>query len=215
MDTYHYILKKYHLRRRREFFLEIPNMGRGNLAELFSELGFTKGVEIGVEKGEYSEILCKANPNLHLFGVDPWKSTSYEKGTAEEIAGQTHYTTYYREAKKRLAPYNCTLIRKTSMDALAKFKDNSLDFVYIDGNHDFLHVTQDIHFWKQKIKPGGILSGHDYAYFPFHKFNHVRRVIDTYFRCYNMHPYFLVGALLSEKEWIRDKFRSWFWVKPI
>ena len=213
MDTYEYILKKYNLTRRKEYFLEIPNMGRNELAILFNELGFEKGAEIGVERGMYSEVLCKANSNLHLCCIDPWKSAAYESYTTEGKAAQTHFDNCYKETKKRLALYNCTIIRKTSMATLKKFKDNSLDFVYIDGNHDFVHVAQDIHYWLQKIRVGGILSGHDYADFPYHKFNHVKRVIDAYFHCYMMVPYFIVGAFAVEKEQIRDRFRSWFCVK--
>ncbi len=119
----------------------------------------------------------------------------------------------FKEEKKRLAPYNCTIVRKTSMSALKDFADNSLDFVYIDGNHDFVNFTNDLHFWLKKIRPGGIMSGHDYYYFPYRKFNHVRRVVDTYMRSYHMIPYFVVGASTYDPGLIRDRYRSWFWVK--
>ena len=48
------------------------------------------------------------------------------------------------------------------MEALKDFNDNSLDFVFIDGNHTFEYVVEDIAQWSKKVKVGGIVSGHDY-----------------------------------------------------
>ncbi len=48
------------------------------------------------------------------------------------------------------------------MDALEDFEDNSLDFVYIDGDHNFKHISEDIYEWTKKVRSGGIVSGHDY-----------------------------------------------------
>ena len=55
-----------------------------------------------------------------------------------------------------------TPIRKTSLDAAELYTDSSLDFVFIDAAHDYKNVRADILAWKEKVKPGGILSGHDY-----------------------------------------------------
>jgi hypothetical protein len=99
------------------------------------------------------------------------------------------------------------------MDALADFADGSLDFVYIDANHDFVNFTNDLHYWKKKVRLGGIVSGHDYADYAYHKFNHVKRALQAYARCYGMIPIFIVGSLAIEEGQARDKFRSWFWVK--
>lgn len=215
MGTYEYILKKYNLHPRREFYIEIPNMGRGDLAKLFAELKFTKGAEIGVEKGIYSEVLLKANPNLQLFSIDPWSPNAYEPDIRRSIAyGKAHAERCFSVAKKRLSQYKtCIIIRKTSMSALKNFEDNSLDFVYIDGNHDFVNVTNDIHEWAKKVRTGGIVSGHDYAYFPSGRYNHVKHVLLAYTRAYGIKPVFIVGAFAYDKGMIRDKFRSWFWVK--
>src|SRR3990167_8226445 len=215
MTTLEFILKKYNLNVDRQYMVNIPNMGRNNLAELFAELNFNVGAEIGVWRGEYSETLCKANPNLHLYSVDSWQLSSYEP-LEQEIAlkaPQEYFDGKYNEAVKRLAPYNCTIVKKDSMPALSDFADESLDFVYIDANHDFVNFTNDLHYWLKKIRPGGIMSGNDYCYFSYAKFNHVKRVVEAYFRCYRMIPYFVVGAFTYDKEFVRDKYRSWFWVK--
>jgi predicted O-methyltransferase YrrM len=52
----------------------------------------------------------------------------------------------------------------------AKFvEDKSLDFIYIDGNHQYSSVKEDIQVWYNKIKPGGIISGHDFNWIPVSK----------------------------------------------
>ena len=58
---------------------------------------------------------------------------------------------------------NIIKIRKSSVEAAKDFTDGSLDAVYIDAAHDEDSVREDIKTWRPKIKPGGILSGHDYV----------------------------------------------------
>ena len=215
MTTLDYITKKYKLNFARDFYVEIPNMNRDGLADLFAELNFNLGAEIGVEKGIYSEILCKANPNLLLYCVDPWSSGVYEPGISGVDQEQEKYDERYRETIKRLNPYRVQIMRDESLGAARHIPDNSLDFVYIDGNHDLPHVIADLDAWKQKVKVGGIISGHDYAPYPYDKKNHVKWAVDTYVRCYRCEvtPLFLVGTYEYHEGFLRDKYRSWFWIK--
>ncbi len=213
MNTYDYIINKYKISVGKQYMVEIPNMGRDDLAKLFAELGFTKGAEIGVESGAFSEVLLKANPKLHLYSIDPWTANAYDPDNYGVVREQKEFDVLYGEAKTRLAPYNCTILKKGSLDAAKVFEDNSLDFVYIDANHDFPNITNDIHTWKKKVRIGGIISGHDYAYFSYRKFNHVKRVVEAYGRCYRWIPYFVAGAHTYDKGLVRDRYRSWFWVK--
>lgn len=127
------------------------------LADYFAKQGFKVGAEIGVWSGYYSEILCKAIPNLKLYCIDSW--TPYAGYGFSDRHG---YSTILTEVTEKLKPYNCVLIKKFSMDAVKDFKDESLDFVYIDGNHEYKYVQEDIREWTKKVKKGGIVSGHDY-----------------------------------------------------
>jgi hypothetical protein len=63
-----------------------------------------------------------------------------------------------------------------SGEASKKFKKQSLDFVYIDGSHDFDSVCNDIETWLPKLKPGGMIGGHDYT-----THETVKQAVDTYF----------------------------------
>ena len=53
-------------------------------------------------------------------------------------------------------------LRMTSIQASTLFKNQSLDFVFIDASHSYIDVKNDILAWKPKIKKNGILAGHDY-----------------------------------------------------
>jgi len=128
---------------------------RADLAKYFAQLGFKVGAEIGVLAGAYAMVLCEAIPRLKYYGIDSW----YVGGKMKNHAHRGKY----EQAKKNLAPYDATLIRKLSMDAVKDFEDSSLDFVYIDGNHQFDYVVADIIEWTKKVKKGGIVSGHDYV----------------------------------------------------
>ena len=137
----------------------IPGGRRSSgLAGLFKELGFTNGAEIGTEYGTYAKCLCDTMPGLKLLCVDAWMSYgdyrwNYSQESQEEI---------YNKCKEILAPYNVDIRRGFSMDVVKTIPDESLDFVFIDGNHDFQNATNDIAEWSKKVKKGGIVSGHDY-----------------------------------------------------
>ncbi len=144
---------------------------RDDLAQYFAELGFKLGVEIGVNRGYYSKILCQANPNLKLYCIDPWDLLGRGKN---DLRVKRH-----AEAQKNLADYNAELIRNYSLEAVKDFEDESLDFVYIDANHDFDNCMQDVIEWAPKVKKGGIISGHDYDSVPGCG---VRDAVDAYAR---------------------------------
>ena len=206
---------------------EIPNCIREELPQFFKEQGFKVGVEIGTARGLFAEEFGKAG--LTLYCVDPWDNYpdyEYDKsgGTTGDLEVQ------YQEAVKRLAPYsNCKIIKKTSMEALKDFEDESLDFVYIDGNHGFKYVTEDIFEWSKKVKKGGIISGHDYIYTsrPFDDV-HAKYVVDAYTKAFRIKFHILgrsrigehkkikrngVNILINKEGEIRNPFRSWLWRK--
>lgn len=132
-----------------------------DLIKHFEELGYSEGAEIGVAEGYLSVAMFKAIPNLHLYCIDNWAPY---KGNAwsGSIERNEHH---FNHASKILSHYNATIIRKMSMDAVKNFQDNSLDFVYIDGNHSFDYVMEDLIEWTKKVKVGGIVSGDDYYHF--------------------------------------------------
>lgn len=179
----------------------VPGLSRNLMAILFAELGFMRGVEIGVQGGRFSKILCDANPQMEFYGIDPWLEYPELPIWGEQVGQDAGY----EEAKARV-PSNCTLIRKKSMDALSDFPDNYFDFVYVDGNHEFVSATMDIHYWLQKVRVDGIIAGHDYRpYYP-RSFIHVFQVVNAFTDAYGISPWFIT-------DYNMEKVRSFFWVK--
>jgi len=210
MQALAYLLNKYNLSHESRSPIEIPNAGRDTLAQWFCELGFATGAEIGVERGMYSEILCKANPNLHLYSIDAWQGY---KGYRDHVY-QDKLEQFYGETVERLKPYNATVIRNFSMDAVKQFEDRSLDFVYIDANHEIPWVDLDLYWWSQKVRIGGIVAGHDYYESRRHSTKcHVKYFIDAYMQAFRIRPWFLIGTRAKNPGEVRDTSRSWFYVK--
>lgn len=168
---------------------------REGLAQLFAILGYKRGAEIGVHIAEYSEILLKYNPELELLCIDPWISCLGYPSTVKQIR-------YYQEAAEKLKKYpNATIMRMLSLEAAQQIPDNSLDFVYIDALHDFDSVMLDIINWVPKVRPGGIVAGHDYA--TNMQFG-VIPAVEGYVRGHNVQTWYIT--------WV-DRSPSWFWVK--
>ena len=179
----------------------IPNKTRVDLAQMFAELEYKKGAEIGTLKGNYAFTLAKSNRSAELYCVDPWKVyDGYGDNTNQDQLEGNH-----RKAFELLKPFNNVhFVYEFSMDALAQFDDGSLDYVYIDANHEWAYITQDIYYWEKKVRPGGIVSGHDYL-FEHRRRCHVKWAVDGYTEAFSIDPWFLVGK--------SGRALSWFWVK--
>lgn len=190
-------------------FVEIPDVNRDDFAKFLAENGYKKGVEVGVNKGEYGVTLCRAG--LKVYGVDCWEN--YEGYKREGT-----YKSYKEEAEEALGGFDYTIIHKYSADAVKDFEDNSLDFVYIDGNHTLPYIVQDIFLWERKVKKGGIVSGHDYAMiqgFGERKPNpvwdgcHVKAGVDACVNAMRIPKLYVLGERFGK----RDKWRTWFFFK--
>jgi hypothetical protein len=135
-----------------------------------------------------------------------------------ELTKQSDFDIVNKDIKYYMEGYpNHEMILELSMDAVKRFKDDSIDFVYIDANHQDPYVTQDIAEWTRRVRSGGIVSGHDYT-----ERSHDRRhpceydvigAIDKYTTERNI-PLFVLGADDPAKGTIRDFSRSWMFVKP-
>lgn len=125
-----------------------------------------EGVEVGVLRGPTFKSLMITCPNLTLTGVDTfipdkvWKSQEI-KNPEDMLKIKPLY--WYQELLDFCEDYNgrAKIIRNFSNQAVNEFKDESLDFVFIDASHDFESVNEDIYNWKDKVKKGGMVSGHD------------------------------------------------------
>lgn len=173
--------------------------GRKELCAIFAGLGFKEGAEIGVWEGAFSHQLCASVPGLHLRCVDPWKSyLEYgdPKNHAKKIAAA------YQTAVAKLTPLGCEIMRMTSLEAAALVPNGSLDFVYVDSNHGYEFVLQDLAAWAPKVRRGGCFSGHDYMERPGKSWIQVKSAVDAYTSAHGIAPVYILNG---------DKAPSFFW----
>lgn len=177
-----------------------------DLFKYFGELGFEEGAEIGVSEGYLSEAMFKVIPNLHLSCIDIWQAYRGNPWSGSTQRNINHLET----ARKRLSKYNATLIPEMSMDAVKKFENHSLDFVYIDANHAFDFVMEDIIEWSKRVRVGGIVSGDDYYHF---RKAGVIEAVDAYTKAHDIK--FNLTDPYSENLRDREGFEqpSYWWVK--
>jgi hypothetical protein len=182
----------------------IGNFGREDFGKMFKALGFTRGVEIGTWQGEFAAALCASNPDLHLICIDPWKP--YKE--FHEPITPIMFTTSKAIATARLLHANCEIICEFSNIAVLSVPDNSLDFVYIDGNHSFFSVVEDLTLWSPKVKVGGVISGHDYDLFYDQPQIQVKYAVQGFTRAHRIDPWFV-----TEKPDIKSHATSFLWEK--
>lgn len=122
-------------------------------------------VEIGARHGDSSlRLLTQLNIEKYYI-VDPYEcyddyegdgfnqALSSSMGAGDEI---------YSAIKNRLSSFPVEFIRKYSHDAAADIKDGSIDLLYIDGNHTYEYVKNDISLYMPKLVQGGIACGDDF-----------------------------------------------------
>lgn len=211
MTALNYLASTYGLNlSQRQQPIEIANTNRETLAQIFGALDFHGGAEIGVERGVYSEVLCRSNPFLTLHCVDAWQPY---RGYRDHVDG-AKLERFFEETKQRLANYSVVFHRAFSVEAAKEFKDGSLDFVYIDGNHRFEQVVADLAAWAPKVRPGGIIAGHDYLKAKLPSLMHVPQAIHAWIDAYQIAPLFVLGRREKVPAELRDDGRSWFYVQP-
>ncbi|MGO6693143.1 class I SAM-dependent methyltransferase [Rhizobium johnstonii] len=111
------------------------------------------GVEVGAAFGEYTAEILEKNRPAQLYLIDPWSMDRYSSGldsihanfAAEIEAGRLH------------------LMQGTSLEKLAEFEDDFLDWAYIDTDHSFELTWQELLLCEKKVKRTGRIAGHDFC----------------------------------------------------
>lgn len=119
------------------------------------------GVEIGVWEGENLKRLAIECSNIKkIYGIDPYQPY----GNWKRFVDIDSLELAKKQAKANVSNLdNVELVIKTSLEASKNFEDESLDFVFIDGNHSFESAYNDIITWYPKVKKGGLFSGDDFS----------------------------------------------------
>jgi hypothetical protein len=220
--------------------VRIPKLGRARLMQHLGEHGLTRGAEVGVDRGYFSECMIKNIPDLELMAVDIWHwkfrgETCYNStmgrlgdvpafmrcGLCGAVVETTRYMSKPRcaaceahewedpplthrslvSARQAVAKAGTMVLRMDSLEAARLVEDESLDFVYIDGDHRFDAVMADLIVWSRKVRFGGVVSGHDY-----YRFRHAGVVpaVDAYTRQHGVERWFLTDQKMATFFWVRQ-----------
>jgi tetratricopeptide (TPR) repeat protein len=177
---------------------------------LLNKLGLVGvGAEIGVQEGNYSKHLLNHWKGSLLYSIDPWREFASHQYVDVANVQQSQHDDYYKETIRRLMPFQrrSVIWRLTSQQAADIIADHSLDFCYIDADHSYEGVRDDIRLWHPKVKAGGILGGHDYIQDGTHSFGvfGVRRAVTEFVTS--------EGAELFVSGESEFAFPSWFVLK--
>jgi SAM-dependent methyltransferase len=146
------------------------------------------GAEIGVYMGDFAgRVVRKVQPReLHL--IDPWKhedsgryASALQGGKAQ--GGQAEMDARYEAVceifETEIRSGQVRVHRGYSDVVLETLPDEYFDWIYVDGNHYYEFVKQDLELWFRKIKPGGLIAGDDYSE-PGWWEDGVRRAVDEF-----------------------------------
>lgn len=125
-------------------------------------------VEVGVWAGRsfiyFLSCLQYLDKNVNCFAVDTWEGTVADnhQQIIENSFGGDIYGHFLENINKCGFENSFVALRKKSTEAAESFPDNSIDFCFIDADHTYEAVLDDIKTWLPKVAIGGILGGHDY-----------------------------------------------------
>ena len=167
------------------------------------------GVEIGVYEGINAKHCLNKLDIKYVFLIDPYMQ--YEKYAPKRLGSKINLERAERAAHTILNGYGHKVrwIKKKSAEAIGAFTDDNLDFVYIDGNHAYDFVGEDILLYYPKLKVGGLLAGHDYD------IKSVRKAVDEFGKINGLKVYAEKTnegpVLLNKNKWIAEKHDWWIW----
>ena len=142
------------------------------------------GVEIGVWKGQFSKILLETIQPKMLYLIDPWEgnipSGDKNGNNIVSIDGPEYFI---QHILPEFLPIDNVKVLKAYSSILQLLPDNYLDWVYVDGDHQYESVQYDLEISYPKLKQGGIIMGHDYTN---KMFPTVVRAVDEFCQKYNL-----------------------------
>lgn len=151
------------------------------IPEIINSKKYKVGAEIGVAHGGHSLTILETTKVKKLYCIDPYKHQDNYNDPMN--LSQKDFDQLFSKTQNRLKSHKkrVEFIRKFSAEASESVKD-TLDFIYIDGDHSYEGVKSDIENWYRKIRVGGTISGHDYGHV---NFPGVKKAVDSYFKRFN------------------------------
>lgn len=143
----------------------------------------SNGCEIGVHTGTTAVSLLQNLPDIKQYNaIDPWESYIKYDGTIYKKPGHKKLKNWSDAMKhffKITEPFKDKVItyRLQSIEAVENFFDETLDWIFIDANHEYEYIRENLEIWTPKVRKGGIVSGHDYGN---KKFPGIKKAVDEF-----------------------------------
>lgn len=150
---------------------------------------YARGVEVGVFRGVLSQYLLRKGVD-RLFMVDTWapaeEQPEHYRETKDYCAGLSAAECASNEALARAVAARsggkAVVLKLPSVEAARQINDGSMDFVFLDADHSYEGVRDDIAAWLPKVRKGGWIGGHDIDNpEPPFDFTGVRKAVDEAF----------------------------------
>ena len=155
-------LGKYSIAVRRSKMIT-PYKNRLELLDIISSRNIKIACEVGVAQGKYANEILSRIPSLDkLYLVDLWAFQENYLDSHNFSNKEQQNQLLKTMANTKPWKEKVEILIGSSTDMAEKIPNNSLDFVYIDARHDYKGCKSDILAYWQKLKAGGIMSGHDY-----------------------------------------------------
>lgn len=110
--------------------------------------------EIGVDQGVFSRSILEITEPESLHLIDIWQSERYNDGLYHSVCQQF---------AKEIDSDQIKIHRKLSLQAILDFPNHYFDWIYLDTDHSYSTTIQELYAYEIKMKPNGIIAGHDYS----------------------------------------------------
>lgn len=115
-------------------------------------------VEVGCYVGGMTIYMCDlvsySKKNINFYVVDSFAEKQYLDNDVPM------YDRFYKNTEAYTNKFQ--LYKKDSLECSTEFKDNSIQFLFLDTAHDSKYVKKELDVWIPKMKKGGVIAGHDY-----------------------------------------------------
>jgi predicted O-methyltransferase YrrM len=120
-----------------------------------------KVIEVGTCRAESSYLIAEKCPKVSMiYCVDPYQAYKDWAGDLNQDVMSKFEEIAHTNMSKFPGRYE--FVKKTSNEAHTQFEDESVDFIFIDGDHSYEATLTDIINYYPKVKRGAIFAGHDY-----------------------------------------------------
>jgi hypothetical protein len=165
----------------------------GVFSKVINDNNYKKVAEVGIGYGTHAKYILKTTNVDKLYLIDPMQYYPND-AFADDImrcipeSPKNNFNELYSLIQQELSPWKdrFTWFRTNSLDITNdQIADSELDCVFVDGDHSYEAVIQDLPFWWKKVRVGGRMLGDDYW------MDSVARAVNQFARENNLVPEFL------------------------